>query len=128
MLVLVKELKKLIDRAEENAQEVIKAHGTHTADGAGLESWTLADEVRGVEWQIKQTQGARKYSDLAALWSGYACMHLTQEHFLACCTVRSGELAKAIHAASGEKLKDVERELGTFATRDGVRETMKRTK
>ena len=128
MLVLVKELKKLIDRAQENAGEAIKAHGLHAVDGAGLESWTLSDDVRGVEWQIRQTQGARTFSDLAALWSGYACMHLTQEQFLACCAVRSGELTKAIHTASGEKLKDVERELGTFATREGVRETMRRTK
>ena len=128
MLVLVKELETLIDRAKENAVEAIKAHGVRSEDGAGLCAWTLEDDVRGVAWQIRQSPGNRVFRDIAALWEGYASSHITQEEFLRCCTVSAPRLAKAVHAAAGARLADVDAEIGGFAERGEVRETMKRVK
>ena len=128
MLVLVKELETLIDRAKENAREVIVAHGVRSEDGAGLCSWTLEDEARGVAWEIKQSQGARRLCDLLGLYHGYASTHLTQEEFLENCTAQFGRLAKAIHAKTGIPMREVEASIGEYAERGEMRETMKRVK
>jgi len=132
LMVLISELEPLVERAKENARDVIKAHGErrvlHGKDNSGLEAWTLEDRERGVAWEVKQSQGARRLGDLLGLYHGYASSHLTQEEFLENCTAQFGRLAKAIHAKTGIPVREVEASIGEYAERGEVRETMKRVK
>jgi len=127
-LALIEDFEKHIKRFVENAGEAIKAHGAHTVDKLGYECWTLTDPSNGAAYEIRQTQGSRRFADILTVWEECNEMGVGSDQFLKCCTVKIGDIKKTAHAASGLTLKEVDRRLDALAERGEVRETLKRVK